>query len=77
MAALCVVLVMAMVASHGGRPLPERRMRFVASSNGGSSSFQPLADTFIRENASYNVSGCVQPIDARLSRSACSALGMQ
>ena len=47
----------------GRRPLPARRMRFVASTNKGASSFQPLADAFIEHNASYNVASayCSSP----------------
>lgn len=35
--------------------LPKRRLSFVASTNGGSSSFQPLADLLISRKASWNV----------------------
>jgi hypothetical protein len=46
-----------------GRELPMRRTRFVASTNGGSSSFQPLADAFIQLNRSYNIASayCSSP----------------
>jgi hypothetical protein len=45
------------------RELPLRRTRFVASTNGGSSSFQPLADAFIQLNHSYNIASayCSSP----------------
>ena len=35
--------------------LPRRRLGFVASTNGGASSFQPLADLFLQHVASWNV----------------------
>ena len=38
----------------GGALLPRRRLGFVASTNGGSSSFQPLADLFIEHASSWN-----------------------
>jgi len=46
-----------------GRPLPSRRTRYIASTNAGSGSFQPLADAFIRQNASYNIASayCSSP----------------
>lgn len=37
------------------RPLPKRRLSFVASTNAGSSSLQPLADLLIAHNSSWNV----------------------
>ena len=65
-----LILVGATTAAHteqgGGTRtslLPKRRMRFVASTNNGASSFQPLADAFIEHNASYNVASayCSDP----------------
>jgi hypothetical protein len=52
------------LASGGSSSLlPKRRMRFVASTNGGAASFQPLADAFIQHNASYNIASayCSSP----------------
>ena len=38
----------------GAALLPRRRLGFVASTNGGSASFQPLADLFIAHASSWN-----------------------
>lgn len=45
------------------RTLPPRRTRFVASTNGGSSSFQPLADLLLSQKSSWNVASayCSSP----------------
>jgi len=47
--------------SHQG--LPPRRTRFVASTNGGSSSFQPLAELLLTQRTSWNVASayCSSP----------------
>lgn len=67
---VCVALLSsampASAASAGGyapKLLPPRRTRFVATTNGHSSSYQPLADLFITQNASYNVASayCSSP----------------
>ena len=44
-------------------PLPHRRMRFVASTNGGASSYQPLAELLIAHAPSWNVASayCSSP----------------
>jgi hypothetical protein len=39
---------------RAGVSLPRRRLGFVASTNGGSSSFQPLADLFLAHAPSWN-----------------------
>lgn len=56
-----VALAIAVVVT--ARELPLRRTRFVASTNGDSESFQPLANDFIQLNRSYNVASayCSSP----------------
>ena len=46
------ILVLCLIFGAQGRDLPLRRMRYIASTNGGSESFQPLADAFIALNKS-------------------------
>lgn len=50
---LALVLALAALPAHAG--LAKRRLGFVASTNAGSSSFQPLADLMISRAASWTV----------------------
>lgn len=51
-----VFLLASFVLTHAASsPLPKRRLGFVASTNSGSQSFQPLADLFIEHSSSWNV----------------------
>jgi hypothetical protein len=53
LAALCAAALA--VAPAAAVPVAERRVGFVASTNGGSGSFQPLADALIAHASSWNV----------------------
>ena len=49
------LLALAMLAMPARAAMAKRRLGFVASTNAGSSSFQPLADLMIAHAASWNV----------------------
>jgi hypothetical protein len=56
-----LLLLCGLAAAHA--LLPRRRLSFIASTNGGSSSFQPLADTLLEHASSWNVASayCSSP----------------
>ena len=47
--------ILALFLTSVSAALPKRRLSFVASTNAGSTSFQPLADLLISRKASWNV----------------------
>jgi hypothetical protein len=55
MAPSYAVIFAAVFLSGASAALPKRRLSFVASTNAGSASFQPLADLFISRKNSWNV----------------------
>ena len=57
MSFICLLLLSfgAYMPPVNGAALPKRRLSFVASTNGGSSSFQPLADLMLTHPKSWNV----------------------
>ena len=57
------LLLCGALALSAAAPLPKRRTSFIASTNAGSSSFQPLADLLLEHASSWNVASayCSSP----------------